>query len=326
MPKILPRTVVFRFGLVGLAATLALTIFLQSFVFPLPLAYAVNTIPVTTNADSGAGSLRDAITTANNNITVDIISFSIGSGSQKISLASPLPAITKIVTLDATTQPGYAGTPLIELDGSSAGVGANGLEVNSNDHTIIKGLVINNFSGSGVFVNGSATANTTIQNCCIGTDAVGNTAKPNGTGILISGAANTLAGTVGATSPSNIISGNTTYGIDVAGPNVVNTQVYSNYIGLDQTGKIGLGNATGIEINGAPLNVLGGSDGNYRNFIAANSGTGILVHGVGATANEARNNQVGLKSDNSNLKNGGPAIRVFSGGQLRLFNDNRVRA
>lgn len=79
------------------------------------------TFTVTTTADSGAGSLRQAILNANANPGADTIQFAIGSGFQSIQPLSSLPPIFDTTTIDATTQPGYAGTPLIELNGINAG-------------------------------------------------------------------------------------------------------------------------------------------------------------------------------------------------------------
>src|SRR5881275_870955 len=66
---------------------------------------------VTTGADSGPGSLREAIGFANAASTAPrVINFNIpGGGVQTIALASALPAVTKATMIDATTQPGYAG-------------------------------------------------------------------------------------------------------------------------------------------------------------------------------------------------------------------------
>ena len=76
---------------------------------------------VTTTADSGDGSLREAIDQADSIGRAATIAFAIGGGQQTINLLSPLPAITAPVTIDGTTQPGYSGAPLIELDGARAG-------------------------------------------------------------------------------------------------------------------------------------------------------------------------------------------------------------
>ena len=62
-------------------------------------------------------TFRDAITQANSNPGPDVISFNL-PGAAQIHLTSPLPAITEPVRIDGTTQPGYAGSPLLQIDGS----------------------------------------------------------------------------------------------------------------------------------------------------------------------------------------------------------------
>jgi hypothetical protein len=66
---------------------------------------------VTSNADSGPGTLREAITLANANGTAvaDVISFNIADVSEAgrtITLQTALPAISSNITIDASTQPG----------------------------------------------------------------------------------------------------------------------------------------------------------------------------------------------------------------------------
>ncbi len=80
-------------------------------------------VTVTSTADSGAGSLRAEIgyLDANGGGSID---FAIGTGQQTIDLLSPLPAIAATVTIDGTTQPGYSGTPLVELDGAGGELAA----------------------------------------------------------------------------------------------------------------------------------------------------------------------------------------------------------
>lgn len=75
------------------------------------LSALATTFTVTTNADSGPGSLRDAITqaAANGTATADLIVFNIADQSRAgrtITLASALPALTSSLTIDGTTQPG----------------------------------------------------------------------------------------------------------------------------------------------------------------------------------------------------------------------------
>ena len=93
----------------------------------------MSTFTVSNTADSGAGSLRQAIIDANTLNGADTIDFNVGGGGlQTISPLSALPDVTDTVTIDATTQPGYvSGTPLIQIDGSLAGGTAEGLRLDA---------------------------------------------------------------------------------------------------------------------------------------------------------------------------------------------------
>ena len=80
-------------------------LFLMALLFPAPLFAAP--IQVTNTNDSGGGSLRDAILTANATLGADTIQFAIpGTGLHTITLATLLPNITDTLTIDGYTQPG----------------------------------------------------------------------------------------------------------------------------------------------------------------------------------------------------------------------------
>ena len=79
----------------------------------------------------------------------------VSSSGLTIRPSTPLPPITEPVTIDGTTQPGFAGTPIIELDGTGAGATANGLTLSASN-IIVRGLVINRFGGDGIEITGSA--------------------------------------------------------------------------------------------------------------------------------------------------------------------------
>ena len=80
------------------------------------------TYTVTGTNDSGPGSLRQAIYDANGSAGLDSIRFSIpGAPPHTIRPDSVLPIVTDAVVIDGWSQPGYSGTPCIELDGSNVG-------------------------------------------------------------------------------------------------------------------------------------------------------------------------------------------------------------
>ena len=86
---------------------------------------------VTTTAATGAGSLEQAILDANadtTNTTPYTITFAITPGSAPYTINLPSSGLTPIarpVVLDATSQTGYAGSPIIVLNGT--GVSGSGL-------------------------------------------------------------------------------------------------------------------------------------------------------------------------------------------------------
>src|SRR6516225_3885689 len=138
--------------------------------------------PVTNTADSGSGSLRQAILDANGNPGADMIVFDIpGPSAHMIPLSSNLPTITDSVEIDGTTQPGYMGTPLIQIDGVLLGAGGIGLNITAGSCTV-RALAITRFGKDGVLMQGS---NNSLQLSFIGLDS-NHVAGGNGTGVFIS--------------------------------------------------------------------------------------------------------------------------------------------
>ena len=90
--------------------------------------------------------------------------------------------ITDDVTIDATTQTGYAGAPLITLAGWNLGATDPGLYVNSGAPATIEGLAITRFGGSGIMLEAD-TGGSFIKRNYIGLDSNGSTPQPNGIGI-----------------------------------------------------------------------------------------------------------------------------------------------
>jgi hypothetical protein len=239
-----------------------------------------STLTVTNTADSGPGSLRLAILDANSHPGADTIDFAIGSGLQTIPVGSttgtPLPAITDNVTIDGTTQPGFSGTPLIELAGASAGADANGLTITAASCTV-RGLVVNSFSRFGIDLLGSSNV---IQGNYIGVDPTGNVLRSDNssvltadsTGVVVEAAGNTIGGT--AAGAGNVI------GDGIALDHADSTLIQGNTIGLGADGATPHGNSRfGIVMGRSQNVVIGGATPAARNVISGNREFGIFADG-----------------------------------------------
>ncbi len=129
-----------------------------------------------------------------------------GSGVQTIAVASNLPmaSVPGGLTIDGTTQPGYAGTPLIALVCANTNVFA----FNFTSAGTVLGLSIGG-CGAGVLA-GSGGGPITVKSSYLGVGPDGTTPVPNNAGISLSHVTFTIGG---APADRNIISGNTSYGI-----------------------------------------------------------------------------------------------------------------
>jgi hypothetical protein len=249
------------------------------------------TFTVTTTSDSGAGSLRWAITNANATPGPDIITFNLsGSAPFTILPLTLLPPVLEPVIMDGTTQPGYGGNPLIELRGTSAGTQVNGLYLLTSN-CVIRALCINRFSKDGIRIE--LGASNVVQGCYIGTGPRGTNALGNSQGgISILSAGNVVGGTNAA--DRNVISGGNLTGIYLIDPGARYNQVLGNYIGLDATGSNRLGNAhNGVTVSGASENVIGGTSPGTANVISGNAQSGVYLSLPYAVSNRVEGNFIG---------------------------------
>jgi parallel beta-helix repeat protein len=254
------------------------------------LSLPPSTFIVTTTADAGAGSLRQALLDANANPGRDRIVFDIpGPGPHTISPGSPLPWMTDPVVLDATTQPGFAGPPLIEIDGSSAGAGAASIVV-TGGNSVVRGLAINRFQDFGIRL--AMRGFNVVEGNYIGTDPTGTVALGNTVGGVRVGAApnNRIGGTT--TAARNVISGNSQDGLELQ--NSHGTVVQGNFVGTDASGTTALGNSqTGINVsNGSANTLIGGTQPGAGNVISGNT-TGVSITFAPTTRTRVVGNLIG---------------------------------
>jgi photosystem II stability/assembly factor-like uncharacterized protein len=264
---------------------------------------------VTSANDHGPGTLRQAMTDANATPGLDTIVFNIpGAGVHTINLSFELPEITDPVVLDATTQPGYAGTPLIEINGAAA-ANASACFYVSAGGSAIRGFAINRFSSArGIWLNGGS--GNVIQANYIGLDATGTLSSRNSEGIIIYNSSNNLIGGTNAAA-RNVISGNGDDGLDVSGSG---NQIQGNYIGTNASGTAAVANGSaGVRISGGN-NTVGGTTPGAGNLISGNQngiqcGSGTVVQGnligTDVTGKMAIANSTGISAYGSDILIGG---------------------
>jgi virginiamycin B lyase len=241
-------------------------------------------------------------------VTVDSSGLTIAPGSS-------LPSITSPATIDATTQPGFAGRPIIDLNGADAGTSVNGLTIAAGGGgSTIRGLVINDFSGTlsestGAGVLLLANGNV-VEGDFIGTDRSGTVALANSdAGVLVDSSGNTVGGL--ATGAGNVISGNGTaagqgLGVDIFGATSAGNLVVGNEIGTNVDGTRAItGSGIGVLIDGAPGNVVA------NNVISGNQEIGVEIAGATASGNVLQGNRIGTnQAGNAAIPNGADGIFI----------------
>jgi len=261
------------------------------------------TFTVTSNADSGGGTLRQAIIDANANAGADTIDFNLTNFT--IAPLTAFPSIDEALTISGPTA---SGNPTVVLDGTGAGLATDGLAIRAAN-CAISNLTIQNYGSNGISIAGASVTGVTVTNCRIGTNSAGTVAAPNNNGIAIfNGANNNTIG--GTTTPTlNLISGNTTNGILIFGAGTDNNTVRGNRIGTNLAGTGAIGNAAGVIIfGGAKNNHIGNAIGNH---ISGNTGSGIQIFNAGTTGNTVESNIIGANDGGTAaLANGSHGVQI----------------
>jgi hypothetical protein len=240
---------------------------------------ALAVLTVTSLADSGNGTLRDAIANAADG---DEIDFAVCG---TIQLKSTL-TVQTAVFINGDTAPGYSGLdPTVFVSGGAGATMGFQIEIHNEDGgsgADIRALGIVNCADVGVdIIDGN---DNTIEDCDIGNN--GTQAAPNGDGIRVEP-------TLGNTSNENNIghgdtlSGNTGWAVvlsDAQGgtcdhPIVEGDRIGTTRLNLDSALSNGGG---GIEVIGTNAAVVGmpGQSGIGNDAIKFNQGTGVLLTGA----------------------------------------------
>lgn len=303
-------------------------------------------VTVSNTADSGAGSLRQAIIDANTAPGADLIDFDIPSGSCSaagvcsIVLLSDLPDITDEVLIDGTTQPRYGTAPsnvcATALDPSymriqvSAPHNALMLVLTSTGASMIRGLSL---SGGYPISLRSAAAHHVACNH-IGVNGPGDGGRTTSSrGITIE---NLGQGAIIGTNGDGVddigernVFGRSTHGIYINGNQ--NNWIAGNYFGFGADGVTPIGHAgPAIYMRQGSSGNLVGTDGDgvsddiERNIIGNNNvGVWIDSRSGDGDSNEVVGNWVGVDAAGEPAGNTN-GIFITSGGTNHLVQDNYV--
>lgn len=253
-----------------------------------------------TIAVNGACTLREAVTAANTNVAsgdcpagtpgLDQIHFSIGAGgAQTITILTPLPSIVDPVTIDGTTQPGFAGTPLVRVAATYIGFTSTFAVLQAGAGSTFRGLIVANAS-FGAAIELRSSFNVVAGNYLHMIDgSTPDSGITNGVWIV---------GNVPSPAASNVIGG-----VAAADRNVFG------------------GRGAGVSISGAPLGTASGNTitGNYFGWNAAKTASvSSLVVGIDL-ANAAQTTITG----NSIVACGANGI-TMSGSEATVVQSNEI--
>ncbi|MCO5937098.1 gliding motility-associated C-terminal domain-containing protein [Mucilaginibacter sp. RB4R14] len=276
---------------------------LIAFLFLITHLSLAATFTVTSNADAGPGTLREALANAaaNGILTQDVITFNLPGAlvsDRIIRLKTQLPNVSSNLIIDGTTQPGIVfgvsdARVVIEPETSPANFNALNIygDVNNN------GTAAKNIEIYGLYIRNFAK--------------ITNVATPDnsqGSGIVLTGDASFI--TIGAPGKGNVICGNingivnSNYTYYTGADQIV---IQSNIIGLLDDGFTANTNMYGINLSIDKNALIGGINANMGNVIAANVTNVSVTRGYNFAANNfilIQNNKIGTNfSGNADFKN-----------------------
>lgn len=284
----------------------------------------------------GVISLREAIVAANNASGSDTIGFAIPAkdpgyevsgitGTWTISLTGQLPPITDTGTLIlGGTQAEYIGSdvnpegPEIEIAGESSWPC---FEIESAENRI-QGLVINRCGQQGaVYIHGSGAHDNVVDGNYIGTDAVGGSPLGNTYGVNVSNGAHSNVIGGGTAVARNLISGNDYEGVTIHESGTTTNTVAGNYIGINASGDLALGNGAGVYIwRGAQGNTIGGDTEGERNVISGNAHHGVEIAETGTDGNSVCGNYIGTDASGlADVGNLGIGVHIWGAAQNNVL-------
>ncbi len=285
----------------------------------------LSTFTVSSTADSGPNTLRQAILESNANPAPagqsNRIDFEIGAGARVIEPTSALPTILATVAIDGTTSSILGQT--IEIRGDLAGADVDGLTIEAPG-VKVAGLTIDSFGGDGILIldapgvviggtaggdgnviSGNArngvdiaygSTGAVLLGNLIGVDSSGAKELPNLIdGVLVNDSGGVV---IGGTDPgaANVVSGNDLNQVFITGAGSSGAVVLGNRIGTDSSGRLRLATSAGVGVFLSDVSgvTVGGTEPGAGNVVSANGTSGVEVFGSDSTGDLVEGNTIGL--------------------------------
>ncbi len=184
--------------------------------------------------------------------TPNTIQFNIpGSGVRTITPTAALPAVSRPLILDGTTQPGFAGAPVVDARGN----GQYGIDIEDRAaNNTVGGTtpearnVISGNSESGVVIQGQGSGDNQVLGSYIGTTATGAAALGNlDRGVRITNASGNQTG-VTVPGADNVIAGSGQGGVYLEQTGANGNAIQGNFIGTNAAGPAAFGNQDGVRL------------------------------------------------------------------------------
>ncbi len=243
------------------------------------------------NATAGVyvfGRFAAANTVLGNRIGTD------ATGQRRITQggSSPIQQVGVLISdapgLDAQdVSPGPGNT----IGGSGAGAG-----------NLVSGNIV------GVMISGAQSSGNVVAGNLIGPTASGEAGEGNTVGVYINSAPDNSIGAAGG----NVISGNSSVGVYVLGSSSTGNVIASNLIGLAPNGTTKLPNQTGIYVQNAPANRIGGASGANTNLVSANTLVGVYILGSQSVGNVVEGNVIGSTTTGGRAGNGEYGVLLYN--------------
>lgn len=224
---------------------------------------------------------------------------------------------------DVTFNYWYSGTVgsafilALESNGNWFNLNATGMPgVTEWTEVTLTGTVPANVVGVGIQFDvyaGPQPVHNVIQGNYIGTDVSGLTAVPN-----YNNAINIHSGAAYNTVVNNVVSGNADFGVVMNGSH--NNYVANNYLGVDATGTVPLGNGqAGVGVgDGGQYNVI------EANVIGDNGWTGVYLHGNDTNHNNVIGNFIGTDASATIPLPNGMGVEIAGGAQQNIIGGSTV--